>query len=308
MAAEPEKRIGEEDNTIALVESIAKIGALTGIVLYAIGLLVTNVYLADYGFTDFAIVKPQCIIVGAWTLALLCLASLPSVFFLLVASESKLQPRWRKVGAVGALVFGLYVATFLAFVFDALFLGTSVLTFVDLQQQELVYLKNGVPDWWALLVIMNAYWLLFFRANPSLNGPVWKYRTALVVMAIPFVIGSALVVGHDVFPYANREVGGGRPINAVIQFNSEGKEVVDRVRLLSKPYHDTDSPMSVVADILYATSDRYVVRVVSCVSQNKGLSYHSVNLMLHKKVVAAVYLYGAPAPDPRKGCPYSAPE
>jgi hypothetical protein len=62
-------------------ESTAKTLSLAALLLYGIGLLVTNTFLAKYGISDFSIVKPQCLFTGSWSLLLLLLVSLPSLSF-----------------------------------------------------------------------------------------------------------------------------------------------------------------------------------------------------------------------------------
>ncbi|SRR6266481_462397 len=69
--------------TFELFERAAKITIVIVGVLYGLGLLITNTYLASIGVSDFSSIKPKYIITGAWSFLILLLAALPSVFFVL---------------------------------------------------------------------------------------------------------------------------------------------------------------------------------------------------------------------------------
>jgi hypothetical protein len=59
------------------VELTAKLVAGLAIVCYAFGLISTNLYLAQFGITDFSVLRPKCIVTGSWVLSVILISSAP---------------------------------------------------------------------------------------------------------------------------------------------------------------------------------------------------------------------------------------
>jgi hypothetical protein len=66
-------QVTEEKSGRSVVQQLVKEVTIGVAVVYAIGMLTTNVYLSRLGFTDFNLIRPKCIITGSWA-ALLMLA------------------------------------------------------------------------------------------------------------------------------------------------------------------------------------------------------------------------------------------
>ena len=81
----------------AAVDVTAKILAIAGIGLYGLGILVTNTFLAKYGVVNFAVLKPQAIFTGIWTVALFAVASLPTFAVVQTLVDPRLSRRARLV-------------------------------------------------------------------------------------------------------------------------------------------------------------------------------------------------------------------
>jgi hypothetical protein len=290
----------------AACEAMAKLAALAGLVLYAVGLVVTNTYLARFGLTDFATVKPQCVLVGCWTVLLLVLAAVPGIACLTVASELA-RGRVKRVllSLVWLVVCGYFVSLFTGFIFTLFFIDTGGVDTNDVFGG----VGAAIPSWPGLVLLMSGLpilflWpqLIFGKGQPE---PVAHWELAMLgVMVLPACI-AVVVIGYDVFPRVNAEVGGGRATETLVQFSAEGRDIVDRARKISQPYHDGEPPLSVGADLVYASADRYLIRVVYCDSARR---YRSLPVLLDKRMVQALYLSGGHAADPRRGCPYESPK
>jgi len=67
------------DSSGATVEQTTKsVGYVFGI-CYVIGLLVVNLYLQQFGISDFSVLRPKAVFTGAWVLFLIALLGLPTV-------------------------------------------------------------------------------------------------------------------------------------------------------------------------------------------------------------------------------------
>src|SRR5580704_17406643 len=134
---------------VGTLEPTVKIASLIGIGLYVIGLLVFNVFLAKYGITDFAALKPQCLFTGAWAVVLLMLAALPVIAFASIFAAQKLTRRKRSLLALLVTPAVAYFVTVVVNVIFGVFIGAPLY-----HESNLLVLDPGVSGWRHLLGVV----------------------------------------------------------------------------------------------------------------------------------------------------------
>jgi hypothetical protein len=292
----------------ARVEAILKALSLIGLGLYVVGLLVVNAYFAKYGITDFALLKPQCLLTGAWSLLLIGVASLPAFAFVEAVSDKKLSGVKRYSKALLGLVLLTYLSTFMAFGIFAL-IGHVVLT-----AQSLVRMNLGVPGWYYLLLTMLLPCIMRVRPTDiTVISPKrdWPLKAA-PFFAVSGVLG-IFVIAFNIYDSVDPEMGGGRPLPAGFFFSQDGKALLDYLRHTARPFHDKDPANTVAGELIYTASDRYVFRVLFCRGPDQGdwnldnIKRFEERVVIDKKVVQALLVGGAPvgATAPPDKCPYN---
>jgi hypothetical protein len=257
----------------ANIESILKVFSLIAVLLYAIGLIVTNAYLSQYGITDFSILKPASLMTGIWSLVIIALASIPGAFMLWKATsnETFLRKLWPIL--VGLPILSIAVSFIACFVFNAL---------TDRREAIPPFIENWSPQHWVndgwgeILCGLNVV-LGFLTVVFLLNESQAPRRSKLLVFS-PFLaiglLGTLVDVGRVIYPKVGPKMGGGHPMSAIIQFNSDGRDVLSLVTELghlteSDPSLSFDEslkkiPRLIRADLVYRAPEMYVIVVRAC--------------------------------------------
>ncbi len=278
-AASPIQRL------LGLSDQSTKALASVGVVFYALGLLVANIYYSQFGIVDFSILKPQCILTGIWSLLFIACASSPS-FALLMAlyNPNRSKPKLRPFFDFLFLVTCLASCT-LAACFFRLILGISPNT---ADTAWLHYFWNGwsytPPGWGYLLFVMN-FLPVFFIVHrlPGFASKKEAFRILLVSEGILALIGSG-VIGLALFPAVSRAYGGGRPQAGVtVYFAKDGANIAGRFPKSVGHPGDGSSPDPVFVDIVLQTSDVMVLRSRFCDSQ--GLK--EIRSVVDRRVIEA---------------------
>jgi hypothetical protein len=287
------------------IETILKSLSLMGLGLYAIGLLVMNTYLAKYGITDFAILKPQCLLTGAWSTLLLILATLPALLFVQTIAEKRKPPVRRYLTAVLLLVLFSYAITLCATGFFVLLAGMA------LSDHGLLTLDPGVPGWRSLLLVMLIPCFMRLRQGDiTVDSPK---RAWLINSAGGFVFAwliGIFVIGYQTYESINAEMGGGRPLLAGLYFSADAKDLLTYLRHTGRPFHDDDPANTIKGELIYTTSDRYVFRIPFCRGPAEGLwTKNNIKridepVVIDKKVVQALLVVGIAVPQDPRICPY----
>jgi hypothetical protein len=289
----------------ARLEAILKALSLIGLLLYAIGLLVMNTYLAKYGITDFAILKPQCLLTGAWATLLLLFATFPALIFVQTISEKRKPAIRRYAIAFLLLVACAYTATFCAIGIFSLLAG------VVESNKGLLYLDPGVPGWRWLLVAMLLPCLLRIRQSDiNLDSPKrdWLMKS-FPGFIFAWIVG-IFIIGFQTYESINPEMGGGRPLVAGLYLSADAKDLLTYLKHAARPFHDADPANTIQGELIYTTSDRYVFRVPYCRGPDEGtwskenIIRKDERVVIDKKVVQALIVFGLPAPKKPDECPY----
>ena len=290
----------------ARVEAILKALSLIGVGLYVVGVLVMNAYFAKYGITDFAVLKPQSLLTGTWSLMLLAVASLPALAFVEAVSDKKLSGVKRYSKAMVGLVLLAYLSTFLALGIFAL-IGN-----VSLSVQSFVRVNVGVPGWHYLLLTMLFPCILRIRPSDiTVSSPKrdWLVKAA-PAFAVSWIFG-IFVIGFHIFESVDPEMGGGHPLQGGLYFSEDGKTLLNYLRHTARPFHDDDPPNTIAGELIYSTSDRYIFRILFCRGPAEGewtadtIKRVEQRVVIDKKVIQAVLIGGFPAPAEPEKCPYN---
>lgn len=104
-AAHDEPSLLDQSSMKETVELAAKLIAGLVVTCYACGLIAINAYLAQFGFTDFSVLRPKSIFTGCWVLAVMLICILP------FAGSSRRLPRPKpgKRGAALLISAGSYL-------------------------------------------------------------------------------------------------------------------------------------------------------------------------------------------------------
>jgi hypothetical protein len=288
---------------VGTLEPTVKIASLIGIGLYVIGILVFNVFLAKYGITDFAALKPQCLFTGAWAVVLLMLAALPVIAFASIFAAQKLTRRKRLLLALLVTPAVAYFVTVVVNVIFGVFIGAPLY-----HESNLLVLDPGVSGWRHLLgvVVVLGIGTFLFQKAAGTSAYTWYFKV-LVSLIAPSFLG-LLIIGHDICESVNPEVGGGRPLSATLYFGAEGQQLLKFLKSHSAPFHDDEPDNVIQSELIYATNDRYVFRIISCrpwelpaTRENLRIAYTPA--IVDKKLIQAIlytgeklFVYGANCP------------
>lgn len=321
---------------LSSAEPLLKGLSLAGIGVYALGLLVTNTYLAKYATTDFALLKPECFFTGTWALVLLLLAGLPffPLVWLFMRKESQGPLTRRIIVGFFSLVAFSYFSSLLAWLLFLL-IGSPIPESDD----AFSFLKFdiGVPGWRHLLALMTALQFFFFfslsssRARQAIRD---NWRRVYIVVGVPLALAGALLIGREIYGNVNAEAGGGRPYKAFFYFSPEGADVLKQIRQETMHFHDPDpnsAASQVEGDLIYLGSDRYVFGIEYCPRGDRPLEFLAKHpewcfykdrypnrcldyplivrpVIVDKKLIQAIFPTGKFAFPTKSNCPWQNPE
>jgi hypothetical protein len=290
------------------------------------GLLVTNTFLAKFGASDFAILKPQCLFTGIWSFVLLLLAGLPTLSFIWVMADGKRSLK-KVLAALLSFVFVGYLSTVASWVLFVLIAGP--LPYAN-EPFGFWKLDVGFEGWRHLLLVMNILPLAIFGGYPRLASSSRKrWLQAYLGLVVPLALFGACLIGYEIFEDVNTEAGGGRPHNVTFYFSTEGKELLKTIRSATGHFHDQDGELQLAGNLIYSGSDGYIVEVEFCPRETKSIRtsapeacyYHdrypnacldyplrSKPVIVDKKLIQAFFPSGLPVFPSESKCPWSDPE
>lgn len=190
------------------LESVLRAGAITGVVLYGLGLMTVNAYLRSYGVYEFGLLQPQYIVTGA-------LVALPAVLFaagwVLVYEGpddfSQLSTYARLLVLMSPIIVGvLLVGAFIREPVPALVLAVSGSAAVILGVRAVRSVE---------------------RVAGARSGPILSWLPPVVGYGLTFLLASAVYVqvfATNIYSKIPPHFGGGQPVWATLVTETPGIE------------------------------------------------------------------------------------
>ena len=142
------------------------------------------------------------------------------------------------------------------------------------------------PGWGTLLWIMNFFEILFIL--PGVTSMPRRESSLVLIWSLSFfaLIGATLI-GYEMYPAVSRIMGGGRPESGVtFLFGKDGQAVADRLHLQSNHYQDGHAPLEVEGDLIFQTSDFFVLRILYCSPDKRRTELDAI---VDKKLINAYF-------------------
>jgi len=206
--------------TFELFERAAKVTIVAVGVLYSLGLLITNTYLALIGVSDFSSIKPKYIVTGAWSSLVFLLASLPSIFLILGWHELRnyeIQLKNLIVDLLSRVIVGIMITVY----------GYHILIF-SLHIQDSFLFSTLIFKWTgsvSVAIIFSWYWIKIWlkRRSPSiLTSKLVNYTYLVFVIWLAMILGGITLTAKKIYAKTPEALGGGKPTAAELIFNPEG--------------------------------------------------------------------------------------
>ena len=203
-----------EDGSSNLIQHVAAVFAVTVASLYAVGLLVTNEYLMTLGFTDFNLLRPKCIITGAWAVLLMLACSGPTLSLLRFKDE--------KIGGRRLLV-EIFMGYLVALGMCQILFAVLAFKLWNMKLLEGVLL---LPTTMSLGPVVNLLITLgtYRRLRPQ---PAFTRHTAVMAYIVISPIVATFVIALLIYPNVTTAIGGGKPQPAKLILSSEGLTLLE---------------------------------------------------------------------------------
>jgi hypothetical protein len=308
-------------------EGLAKAGGFMVAAAYAVGLLASNVYLANLGITDFSLLKFKAIFTGALVLGSLVLVASPAmqVGFNVTYRSKIAHPNLTSRMSEILWVLSPFVLTTIA---------TSIVSEQPFALGEKLKFDYSIAYWsdwvgWALKPALNLFssataMAIFFVAaarfytkatsKPSIEGKGYAWSQFIVAAtAVIFCIAwyTSAFAGrfYDAIP---QQFGGGKAKYVLLSTDDTAKMQLRRMglRFFCNPVNpqlktgsndasDTGLSETEISDsvgLLYETDDFLVVRILRYDLENKSAKEGDVapilylNLRIDKKLIKGIIL------------------
>jgi len=256
------------------IEQVAKTTGLLGVLFYAVGLIVSNEYLMQYGVSDFASFHPKNVITGVWVFLMFFAASLPGVATNFALYRLKPKETWQKI-ILSAMTLG--IGTYFGYM-----LAGFVLLAVSLPGYTLIK-----PEDLSLIpkMLLASFVVLGF-------GPLWTVRDDVyhsqVVMSGLFACFAFMAItgdlSHTLYPRLPQGIGGGKPVEAELFLDEKASKVWTRSELPIAENSDVFRTQSV--SIVYQTENELVVNAY----RNKESNGRPRTIILDRKTVLGMLL------------------
>jgi hypothetical protein len=291
---EKEEIAGWGGQIVGLSDQWLKTMSVTGIVLYGLGLIVANSYLARLGISDFSLFKPQCVFTGAWSALFLACAALPSIAYYGACKNTRNDVFvWRFLKRAFVLVGTVAAATFVASLLR-LFLLISANP-QDNTWGEIWWSGWSFtpPGWGTLLFLMNfvpVFFVIPIFVDKMPDHDRATFRIVCFSLLFFALIGAAWI-GYQMYPAVSRVLGGGRSEKAVLVFNKDADAVISKIISDSNGYAQMTpatpaNAQMIWGDLVFQNSDYLVVGIQSCNVNGKVVGFKTV---IDKKLIAAYF-------------------
>jgi hypothetical protein len=202
-------------------DSLLKVSAVLVAMLYLLGLIISNESLAKLGLSDFSLIRIKCILTGIWSLCLILIGSIPTLFVNFYITECEGQTTGLKIPKA---LFYYIVIMVVAVLIDATIVQLMSYGQVQWPHNEELYRHHiwlFVPGAIKLVASLNWYMPLLFLSPPK--------ERRLTSLSLGFWLFSILlatdVIAVFIYPFIGPQWGGGRAIRACLVLNEDGSKL-----------------------------------------------------------------------------------
>ncbi len=247
-------------------EEFTKAAAAVALLLYVVGLIAVNEYLAPYGASDFALLRARFVYTGALALTPLLITSVGSVLVQILLA-ARVGGTWYKKPA-GWRALLLIAVPFLAGIWFVFAWAIGSLGNQSSGEAGLHALTLVAAALVLALLVQTAFWLRYaFTEISSLGALAASFVDAFfrpvllffsLVAGVVMVLAFAFYLGKvvdDVYPIVPEQFGGARPVMVAMSLTTEGVAALHRL----EPGVDETTYQAV--QLLFEGEDYYLFRL-----------------------------------------------
>lgn len=263
---------------IVWLETITKAVAFGGVALFVVGLFVTNLYLREYGFADFALVRTRYILTGATALAyifvfggLIMLFLLVLAVLLLVVLHKTRSQRWENETEFPEVLEALKKICLSAVLLTATIgvIGKIIGGDVPLSLSALAPL--ALPSTFASALFGIGLFIAFQmspdrEASPADDkkptsladdamGDIWKWLVAPVLITTSLLTYFYLY-STQIYPLIPEQWGGGKPRHVRFVVKAENLRDAETLGLIADP----ETQLTPAYLLIWESETQYLVR------------------------------------------------
>jgi len=114
---------------------------------------------------------------------------------------------------------------------------------------------------------------------------------------IGLLVFNVFLAKYGITDFAALKPGGGKPLSATLYFGADGQQLLKFLKGNAAPFHDDEPDNVIKSELMYATNDRYVFRIIYCrpwefpaTRENLRIAYAPA--IVDKKLIQAVFYTG----------------
>jgi hypothetical protein len=224
---------------------------------YAVGMMVSNGYLASFGISDFDVLRPKAVLSGLWFVLLFAAAIVAEDSIQYAFKMKEIPAGWKAGNALFAFV-GVFLFYFMLLMTIRILLSrTGPNPLVALRQIASASLFMFLSAATSLTEMQNAWKEWVRRRADTRVGPTsavfFIFHCSWAIFAL-FLFG--VLFTTDVYRYVPEQYGGGKLRSVRIAVTDEGAKSLNRISIAT--------PNNVVegsTDLIHSTSESIAFRV-----------------------------------------------
>ena len=256
------------------VDTLARQFAFLAVLLYIIGFLTTNLYLQQFGFSDFSPINPRFILTGGLVLFPIIFNYLLLTFEFSILSDKFSNTVLKSKFTVHQLPALILKTTKKIFVSPILLLSIPILIFPYIIY-FLCFIKNDTVFNGGLKAVYLCSFILVLSLLPSIlwrehiifSIPLTKlsldkqdYRTVFMILLFSLYL-YIIIFAQDIYPQVPEQFGGGEPRKVRILFAKAQAEALQKNGISTCSSGNVLSNWSKPVSLLFEGSEKYLLRL-----------------------------------------------
>lgn len=252
-------------------DALAKQFAFLAILLYIIGFLTTNLYLQQFGFSDFSPINPRFIFTGGLVILFVLFNDIFCLIAILIIwnkffkdISNKPQTSRRKPKLVSLFLFGLSVAVPLSVVSFIIVFGFFVKNYPNWEAKKIIFNSFNVYFFCLLVGLIPLFpWLLaLFKGKKIKLNLTTNYLAILIILIYIQLCGIYLgQFAKYIYPKVPEQLGGGEPRKVRILFTKAQAETLQKNGMPTCKSGNVLSNWSKPVNLLFENSEKYLLRL-----------------------------------------------